>query len=153
MIKQSNALIGSAGVHYVCAILSMNGMIALPTVRNTKGIDIVVLNHEGSFLANLQIKTSHKKVSSWIVGADYERWYGDNNHYVFVRYYYEKFEAFLESSENVIQQVKQTIELDRRRGVKDWVPRWHLPRKELPTQKLQWRLFSRFKQLKIKKTR
>jgi len=104
--KKSVPLIGSAGVHYVCAVLSMNGLIALPTVRNTKGIDIVVLDQEGSFMANLQVKTSHKKKTSWIIGDNYKQWLDDNNYYVFVRYYDEKFEAFLESSENVVHTQK-----------------------------------------------
>ena len=44
MEKQSTSLMGSVGVHYVCAVLSMNGLIALPTVRNTKGLRIINLN-------------------------------------------------------------------------------------------------------------
>lgn len=151
--RKSVSLIGSAGVYYVCAELNMNGLIALPTVRNTKGMDIVVLNQEGSFLANLQVKTSSNKVSSWIVGSNYKQWHNDNNYYVFVRYDGEKFEAFLESSENVIQNINDNIERSRKRGLRDFAPCWHLPRKRLPAQKLQWRMLSRFKQLRIKKTK
>jgi hypothetical protein len=152
--KPSNSLIGSAGVHYVCAVLSMNGLIALPTVRNTKGIDIVVLDQEGSFMANLQVKTSHKKKTSWIIGDKYKQWLADNNYYVFVRYYDERFEAFLESSENVVRQVTGNIERQRKGNLKEWQPCWHLPRVPLSSQRLQWRqwrLFSRFRQLTVKK--
>jgi len=38
---RSTSLTGSAGVHFVCAELSMHGLITLPTVRNTKGMDVV----------------------------------------------------------------------------------------------------------------
>jgi hypothetical protein len=41
----SNALVGIAGVHYVAAELSRRGLIALPTIRNTAGYDIIVATH------------------------------------------------------------------------------------------------------------
>lgn len=40
--KVPNDLIGIAGVHYVVSELSRRGLIALPTIRNTAGIDIIV---------------------------------------------------------------------------------------------------------------
>lgn len=98
-------------------------------------------------MVNLQVKTSYKKVSSWIVGKNYKQWHGDYNYYVFVRYYNEKYEAFLESSENVIKQVNNNVEQLKKRGLKDWLC-WRLPRKSSPIQKVQWRMFSRFKHLK-----
>jgi hypothetical protein len=150
--KKNLSLIGSAGVHYVCAELNMNGMIALPTVRNTKGMDVIVLTEDGDFLANVQVKTSSKKVSFWPISKNYKDWNGNNNYYVFVRYYDEKFEAFFESSDNVISQVHVKREQAKKRGAKEWAPCWYLPRRtSMPIQKLQWRMLSRFKKLMIKK--
>jgi len=53
-----NALIGAAGVHFVVSELSLRGLIALPTTRNTVGIDVVVVSLDGSLHANLQVKAS-----------------------------------------------------------------------------------------------
>jgi len=63
MKKPPHALIGIAGVHFVVADLSRRGMVALPTVRNTAGYDIVVLNPEGTKHATIQVKTSLNRVS------------------------------------------------------------------------------------------
>lgn len=35
-------LTGAAGVFYVASELSMRGMVALPSIRNVKGADIVI---------------------------------------------------------------------------------------------------------------
>lgn len=61
----SNALVGIAGVHYVAAELSRRGLIALPTVRNTAGYDIIVATSDGRKHANVQVKTSLKAVKFW----------------------------------------------------------------------------------------
>ncbi|RDD52661.1 hypothetical protein BA065_00055 [Nanoarchaeota archaeon NZ13-N] len=42
--KYSPSHIGIIGVFYVCYELSKRGWIALPTTRNTKGVDIVIYN-------------------------------------------------------------------------------------------------------------
>jgi hypothetical protein len=34
------ALVGVSGVHFVVGELSRRGWVALPTIRNTKGIDV-----------------------------------------------------------------------------------------------------------------
>ena len=59
-VKGSNALVGAAGVHWVVSELSRRGLIALPTVRNTAGFDIVVATPDGSSTATLEVKTSLK---------------------------------------------------------------------------------------------
>ena len=56
--RSDTALIGAAGVHYVVSELSRRGLIALPTIRNTSGIDVIVTGRDGSRHANLQVKTS-----------------------------------------------------------------------------------------------
>ena len=59
---KNTALIGAAGVHFVVSELSLRGLIALPTIRNTASMDIVVVDPDGVFHANLQVKTSRSKV-------------------------------------------------------------------------------------------
>ena len=83
---RDKALMGAAGVHFVVSQLSVRGLLALPTIRNTAGIDIVVVNKRGTWQANLQVKTSRSKVGFWPVGKHYDAWRGRNNYYVFVRF-------------------------------------------------------------------
>jgi hypothetical protein len=122
------ALIGAAGVHFVASELSMRGLIALPTVRNTAGIDIVVVNKAGTWHANLQVKTSRSKVSFWPINKSCDTWQGPSNYYVFVRYLKDeaRFEVFLESSERVAKQVADRMVQDKERGAAEWAPCWYL---------------------------
>jgi hypothetical protein len=46
-VTREKALIGAAGVHFVCGELSRRGFIALPTIRNTRGIDILAITPKG----------------------------------------------------------------------------------------------------------
>lgn len=120
--RVSNALIGAAGVHFVVSELSRRGLIALPTVRNTVGMDIVATNTKGTWHANLQIKTSQKKVKFWPVGEGHRKFKGSRNYYVFLRYLQDesRFEAFLESSKNVSAKVGMDSRRRKTQGYK-WV--------------------------------
>jgi len=108
------SLIGAAGVHFVVSELSLRGLVALPTTRNTAGIDVLVSEPDGSALAALQVKTS---LEPWKVHGD-PYWpttspgkclKGPRSFYVFVRRLPKegKFEAFLESGNEVAEHVKQ----------------------------------------------
>ena len=59
------SLTGAAGVFHVASVLSMRGMIALPTIRNTAGYDIIVSSPDGSKHANIQVKTSAVRPKFW----------------------------------------------------------------------------------------
>ena len=83
--KPDNALIGIAGVHFVVSELSLRGLVALPTIRNTAGIDVVVTCPDQDWHANLQVKTSKDKVAFWPIGDKFDAWNGACNYYVFVR--------------------------------------------------------------------
>jgi hypothetical protein len=148
---RQTSLTGSAGVHFVCAELCMHGLIALPTIRNTKGMDVVVLTQDGKLLANLQVKTSSKKVSFWPISEHYDDWNGKNDYYVFVRYVdNEKFEAFLEPAYRVIRDVDAAQEEERKRGLAKWAPCWYLPKDaKIPRAKLRWSFFVRFHRLPL----
>jgi len=134
-----NALIGVAGVYYIASELSMRGFIALPTLRNTPGIDVLVTKPDGSWSANLQVKTSKNKVRSWPVGKNYDSLKGDDNYYVFLRYIKKEdtFEVFLEPAILVAPKVKVEIEEGKKRGCKEWGPCWSLPKDEKEIERLR----------------
>src|SRR6266851_1830301 len=65
--RRDNSLIGAAGVHYAAYKLTLKGMLALPTVRNTPGTDLIVTSRDGRQHANIQVKTSqYKRAKFWI---------------------------------------------------------------------------------------
>lgn len=66
MTKPNSSLIGSAGVHFVCAELSRRGYIALPTIRNTPGVDIIAMDSDRGRKVAIQVKTSWNK-REWVV--------------------------------------------------------------------------------------
>lgn len=121
--KSNKPLIGSAGVHFVVSELSIRGHIALPTIRNTAGIDVVVVKSDGSSRANLEVKTSKNKVSFWPISKKYESIDGKDVYYVFVRYIEKekRFEAFLESAKKVIVQARKNEEEEQKRGCKNGI--------------------------------
>ncbi len=142
MITKDKALIGSAGVHFVVFELSLRDLIALPTVRNTAGIDVVVVNKAGTWQANIQVKTSRSRVGFWPISANYEQWRGPNNFYIFLRYNNaeHRFEAFAESSIRVITRVKRERSEEIRKGLKPWAPCFYL-RNQADLLARQWQDF------------
>ena len=142
---RDTSLIGAAGVHFVVSELSLRGLIALPTIRNTAGVDVVVTNKSGTWHANLQVKSSRSRVSFWPVGRKYNDWLGGNNHYVFLRYSSNssRLEAFLASSEEVARQVAQRREMDKQRGLKEWAPYFHPQKEALDGLKAEWDRFGK----------
>jgi len=145
------SLIGAAGVHFVASHLSLRGLIALPTIRNTAGVDIVVINREGTWQANLQVKTSRGCATFWPVGAKYATWCAENNWYVFVRYNPKtgRLEAFLESSVAVAGNVAEMVEADKGKGVKPWAPYFYPA--ELEKLRIQWEEFPKQQESEAKK--
>ena len=147
--KIDNALIGAAGVHFVASELSFRGLIALPTMRNTAGIDVIVSNRKGSWHANLQVKTSKKKVGFWPVGYSYKKLNGRNNYYVFLRYLNKKgqFEAFLEAADRVVRRAAKNYSRYKNEGYAEFAPCWHLPKDEKQQLRLikQWEDFGKNK--------
>lgn len=96
-MRNDNSLVGAAGVHYAAYHLARNGFVALPTVRNTAGIDLIVMRPDGRKHANIQVKTkasqgqarywpvcSAKKFEKLPFGKDdyylLLRWRGDDGH-------------------------------------------------------------------------
>jgi hypothetical protein len=77
----SGSLTGAAGVHFVSGELTRLEHIALQTVKNTKGIDIVVSDSDFNKTAYLQVKTNANKYDFWLVGKPSV---GEKTFYVFV---------------------------------------------------------------------
>jgi len=88
-------LTGAAGVFYVAAELSMRGLVALPSIRNVKGADILIADPEGKGFAFIQVKTSKSGVIFWPLGEGARSWTGPDCYYVFVRRIRDHFEAYL----------------------------------------------------------
>ncbi len=121
-------LVGAAGVHFVVSELSLRGLVALPTIRNTAGIDILVSEPGGSGQANLQVKTRSSEEDYWPTSGPERCIKGPRSFYVFVQYLPDekRFEAFLESGSNVAKQVQETLLNDQNQGRK-YFPFWGLP--------------------------
>ena len=138
------SLVGAAGVHTVVAELSLRGLIALPTIRNTAGVDVIVSNKAGTRHANLQVKTSRSRVSFWPIGTKFAEWVGPNNFYVFLRFYPKEghFEIFLESSEKVALNCAAGVKREKEMGLKKWAPCF-FPKGDLNQLKAKWDDFGR----------
>ena len=131
--KLPNDLIGVAGVHFVAFRLSFRGLIVLPTIRNTAGIDLLVNDPVTGGHASLQVKTSMKRVKIWSTSSSDKCLRRPHSFYVFLRCDRgeDTFEAFLESAECVAQQIEHNEAEDRVRGRKKFAY-WQLPRRTLP---------------------
>lgn len=135
-----NDLRGVAGVHFVVSELTLRGLIALPTIRNTAGIDILVSEPDGSGQASLQVKTSLKKVNFWPTSRHEKCLTDSHSFYIFLRYLpdEEKFEAFLENGDAVAKQVKRNQEDYKKRGLKEFTY-WSLPSNDKAIKQLRKR--------------
>jgi len=107
-----SALVGIAGVHYVAAELSRRGLIALPTIRNTAGYDIIVATPDGTRHANIQVKTSQNRVNFWPMPPSERVCSKPKDYYVLVRWVpkEKKFEGFMLRGTEAKAEVKDAEE-------------------------------------------
>jgi len=82
--RLSTILVGVAGEYLVAGELSRRGLIAAITLRNSKGIDILVSRPGGQASASIQVKTSLNPTVSWQLNKSDETPKGPNHYYVFV---------------------------------------------------------------------
>ncbi len=83
--KLESVMVGVTGEYYVAGELSHRGYISSITLRNTRGIDIIVSNKKGTKSATIQVKsTQNNKKDSWILTQKSEDFFSDNHFYVFV---------------------------------------------------------------------
>lgn len=78
------ALTGVADEYFVAGELSRRGYIASITLRNTRGIDILVSNADATRQVAIQVKTSQGNRPEWVLSEKAESFYADNLFYVFV---------------------------------------------------------------------
>jgi hypothetical protein len=105
------ALVGIAGVHYVAAELSRRGLIALPTIRNTAGYDIIVATPDGKKHANIQVKTSQNRVGFWPMPKPENVRATSKDYYVLVRWIEKErlFEGFMLRGNEAKKEVLATL--------------------------------------------
>jgi len=109
-MKVSPILTGVSGEYFVAAELSCRGYIASITLRNTKGIDILVSNESASKSVGIQVKTNHSKHKKWLLNKKAEDYHDKNLFYVFVNLNEagEKSVYHIVPSEKVAAYVKRT---------------------------------------------
>jgi hypothetical protein len=61
----SPGLSGVAGEYFVAAELSRRGFIASVTLRNARGIDVLVAHQDGNRFLGIQVKTNQHSQRSW----------------------------------------------------------------------------------------
>jgi len=69
---------------FVAAELSRRGLIALPTVRNTEGVDLIVSEPMGGKSVAIQVKTTQGTAKKWMLSAKCENDHKASLYYVFV---------------------------------------------------------------------
>jgi hypothetical protein len=83
-MKKQTILTGVAGEYFVAAELSRRGYIASITLRNTRGMDILATNQEGSRSITIQCKTTQKSRKKWMLNEKCEEFFPAKHFYVFV---------------------------------------------------------------------
>ena len=81
-MKIPSVLAGVAGEYFVAAELSRRGHIASISLRNTRGIDILVTNQAASRSVTIQCKTRQSARKVWILNEDCETYTADTHFYV-----------------------------------------------------------------------
>ena len=84
VLKIPPILVGVSGEYFVAAELSRRGWIASISLRNTRGIDILVTNQEATRSITIQCKTSLIKRKKWVLNDRCETFYSADHFYVFV---------------------------------------------------------------------
>ena len=81
--KLDSGLTGVAGEYLVAGELTRRGYIASITLRNTRGIDILVTNSDASRSIGIQVKTGKNK-RGWMMNKKGETFYSNTIFYIFV---------------------------------------------------------------------
>ena len=135
------SLVGACGVFYVSAELSRRGWIAMPTIRNTSGIDIVATKDDRD--VKIQVKTNSYGKVKYPMKKSNEKLIADDLYYVFVtlKGEYERPDFYVLRSEFVARYIKETHEI-----FVTLPPRRRLSRKETKEEKVERRRKSTMRQ-------
>jgi hypothetical protein len=103
-------LVGACGVFYVSAELSRRGWIAMPTIRNTRGIDIIASKENKTI--NIQVKTNSYGKTKYPLSEENENLVSDRLYYVFVtlKERTERPDFYIVPSKFVADYIKKTHE-------------------------------------------
>lgn len=82
--KLSKTLSGVSGEYFVAAELSRRGFIAAVTLRNSRGIDLLVSRVGGKRAATIQVKTLQSGNQEWLLSKDDDNPKSEDHFYVFV---------------------------------------------------------------------
>jgi hypothetical protein len=82
--KISHTLAGVSGEYFVAAELSRRGYICSVTLKNTKGIDILVCNEDAKKTLGIQVKTNQINKSELVLSEKNEKLIDPNICYVLV---------------------------------------------------------------------
>src|SRR5258706_692057 len=82
--KISGIQAGVSGEYFVAAELSRRGYISSVTLKNTKGVDILVTNESATKTIGIQVKTNQNNRRAWVLNNKAEEFYADDLFYVFV---------------------------------------------------------------------
>ena len=134
-------LVGACGVFYVSAELSRRGWIAMPTIRNTSGIDIIAAKGEKD--VNIQVKTNSYGKVKYPMSKSSEELIADNLYYVFVtlKGEYERPGFYILQSKLVANYIKESHE-----KFATLTPRRRLRRKETEEERKERRKKSTMRQ-------
>lgn len=84
ILQLESTLVGVAGEYFVAAELSLRGVIASVTLRNSRGIDIIASNADASKTVSIQVKSNKSGKAKWILSKKSESFCSNNHFYVFV---------------------------------------------------------------------
>ena len=84
MPKARTDLTGAAGEYFVAAELARRGYVAILTLKNTQGLDILATDPKTGQMATIQVKTSRGTQRSWILRERPEADRRSQHFYVFV---------------------------------------------------------------------
>lgn len=97
---------------HVAAELSRRGWIAMPTIRNTEGIDIIAVKNDRT--GNIQVKTNSYGKARFPMGVKNESLVGDDIFYVLVTLKKNEFQRpdfYIVHSEFIAEYIKQAHKL------------------------------------------
>lgn len=83
-LKISSIQAGVSGEYFVAAELARRGFIASVTLKNTRGIDILVANESATRTLGVQVKTNQSSRRAWLLNQKAEEFFADDLYYVFV---------------------------------------------------------------------
>ena len=128
MPKVPTQLVGVAGVHHVVSELTRRGLIALPTVRNVAAYDVLVATPDGKRHANLQVKTSLKRVNFFPMPSVEKIRAGVHDWYVLLRWIEkdQRFEGYMLLGKQARAEVARDKRSQQRR-IQTHRRHWEMP--------------------------